>query len=73
MVAMHTIHNQTNNILDRQIGIYLLKCNHQMLKIEVCMGVENPMGNGSSHTTHDGNGNSIYFTRVKIPKIIVMH
>ena len=57
------------------------------------MGVGNPMGipflweshgNGSSHTTLDGNGdgnenkasgngNSIYFSRVKIPKIIVMH
>jgi len=44
-------------------------------------------GNGNSHTAHDvnangngnkangnvPNGNSIYFTRVKIPKIIVMH
>ena len=37
-------------------------------------------GYGNSHTAHDGNGNkangngnSIYFTRVKISKIIVMH
>ena len=41
-------------------------------------------GYGNSHTAHDGNrngnrdktngnGNSIYFTRIKIPKIIVMH
>jgi len=43
-------------------------------------------GNGNSHTAHDGNGNGngngnkangngngIYFTCVKIPKIIVMH
>ena len=60
-------------------------------RLEVCMGLGNPMGipfpweshgNGNSHTAHDGNGNGnkangngnrIYFTRVKIPKIIVMH
>ena len=49
------------------------------------MGIPFPWeshGNGNSHKAHDentngnkanGNGNRIYFTRVKIPKIIVMH
>ena len=49
------------------------------------MGIPFPWeshGNGNSHAAHYGNGNgnkanvngnSIYLTRVKIPKIIVMH
>ena len=49
------------------------------------MGIPFPWeshANGNSHKAHDGNGNgnkangnenNIYFTRVKIPKIIVMH
>ena len=45
---------------------------HVACRVEVCMGVGNPMGIPFLWESH-GNGNSIYFTRLKIPKIARSH